>query len=225
MNRRLFEVRKSLVMTQKDMADVLSIGQSAYSMIERGHIGLTQRNRETLKSKLRINPEFLLEGSQPMILPNNTILTAVGQKDADVSATSAGARGVPYISKAISSTSDTPLRFSPSDIEYYIDYEPFNDCAFYRPVFGYSMAPRFNPGDTVACKAVKSHSNILYGHSYLCVVSNEGETYETLQILRKTDNESEVALTPLNPAFDSVVIPLSSIVELYLVCGKIERVF
>lgn len=224
MNRRLYEVRKSLRMTQKQMADILVIGQSAYSMIERGQIGITARNRALLEAKLRINPEYLLSGTGLMILPQSPVLATSG---GDVSLTEAASqrKGVPYISRAISSTSDMPMHFEEGDIEYYIDYEPFNDCTFYRPVYGHSMSPKFNPGDTVACKSVKSLANILFGHSYLCVVSNEGESYETLQIIRKAEGEGEVILTPLNPAFDSVVVPLSSIVELYLVCGKIERIF
>lgn len=222
MNRRLYEVRKSLKMTQKLMADILGIGQNAYSMIENGKIGLTTGNRIILESKLGINPDFLLHGTPPMTLKARSTAPQRPPLEAHTN-TSEIAVGVPFFSKTINFSSTQTLLLPHSDVEYYVNYEPFNDCTFYRPVFGHSMSPRFNPADTIACKVVNSKNNIMYGQSYLCLISYEGDMYETFRILRKSEHEGYIILTPLNPSFNSTEIPLDAIIELYLVCGKIER--
>ncbi len=206
-------------MTQKMMADVLGIGQNAYSMIENGKIGLTLRNRQILESRLNINSEFLLNGTLPMVISSRTLANRASEAEAKK------AKGVPFFTKAIGPNTKLPLEIEESDIEYYIDLKPFNDCSFYRPIFGQSLAPRYNSGDIVACKRINSKSNIIFGQSYLCFIINDGDIYETVQVLRKTDNNKEVALVPHNPSFDSTIVPLSSIAELYLICGRIERLF
>lgn len=209
-------------MTQKEIADVLGIGQSAYSMIEIGKIGLTHRNREILYSKLQINSSYLLDGTLPMILVSQNSkrtdrTTSQGSENDNNTK-----RGVPYINKNISPEPTLALQ-NITEIEYYIDFEPFNNSSFYRPVFGESMSPRYNTSDIIACKQVKSKANILFGESYLCIVENEGDYYETIRVLRRAENENDIVLMPINPKFDSTTIQISAIKELYLICGKIER--
>lgn len=85
------------------------------------------------------------------------------------------------------------------------------------------MAPRFNPGDLIACKYVHNKDLILYGEAYLCVISYEGDLYETVKIIRKHSDPSYVVLKPVNPVFDETVVPLSSIKDLYIIKGRIER--
>ncbi len=216
-HRRLFEVRSSLKMTQKQMASILGIGQNAYSMIETGKIDITLRNRSILERELGVNPDYLQSGELPMILKKNGDAQAQDAKQAV-------GEGVPYYTKAINATNLPVMEFDSADVEYYIDFQPFNDCTLYRPVFGQSMSPRYNSGDIIACKRVNK-SNILYGQSYLCIIANAGDTYETLAILRRSEGgrEDEVVLVSVNEHFDKLVVPLSSIVELFLVCGRIER--
>lgn len=61
MNRLLF-FRKSLSLTQKEIANTLGITQSAYSALESGRNTLTDRNAELLSNKFKINKEWLLTG-------------------------------------------------------------------------------------------------------------------------------------------------------------------
>ncbi|MEG2479941.1 MAG: S24 family peptidase, partial [Mucinivorans sp.] len=109
------------------------------------------------------------------------------------------------------------------EAEYYINIEPFNDCSFYRPVYGNSMSPRYNSGDVVACKRIQDKRVIMYGETYLCVIKIEADFYETIKMLRKNVDPSMITLKPLNPEFDETVVPLDSILELYMVKGKVER--
>ncbi len=217
MNRRLYEVRKSLDMTQKKMADVLGIGQNAYSQIENGKVSLTLRNRQILEEKLGISSSYLLTGDLPIFVKraaSDNLATGIEVK-----------RGVPYITKAICSGTDHPFDYAVSDVEYYIDVEPFNECSFYRPVFGDSMLPRYNAGDIVACKRVNNKYNIIYGQTYLCLISQQGDVYETIRTLRKAENNDCVVAIAMNEAYDSVTVSFDSILELYLIYGKIERTF
>lgn len=219
MHRRLFKVRKHLGFTQKQIADVLGIGQNAYSMIEGGRVTLTDKNRSILAEKLYVNPTFLLEGRGEMFL--DTTKTPEHQSDH----TTDPARGVPFCSKplppnppAFQSLEEWADEYS----EYRVNLSPFNDCSFYRPVWGDSMSPRYNPSDMVACKRVpKEH--IQWGEAYWCLMELNGNRYETIRILRHSPDEGSVVLTPCNEAFDPTVVPLSSIRELYLIKGKIER--
>lgn len=222
MQVRLYKARKQLRLTQKQVADILGIGQNAYSMIETGKISLTAKNRSILAEKLYINPTYLTEGRGEMMLsseqasstgtPNNT-------------ACNCDRKQVPYYSKPV--TGSVVISFDDmarDEPEYYIDLAPFNDCTFYRPIFGESMSPRYNPGDIVACKKIHSKNLIQYGESYLCVIVIDGDFYETVKVLRKnTSDPSSVILKPFNEAFDETIIPVDSIRELYIIKGKIER--
>ena len=58
-NERLKEIRIFLKMTQKEMANILSISQNSYSYIEGGKVSLTDKNRKILIEKLDVNPDFL----------------------------------------------------------------------------------------------------------------------------------------------------------------------
>lgn len=219
MYRRLFDVRKSLKMTQKQMADVLGIGQNAYSMIESGKIGLTPRNRALLASSLGVSHLFLERGVPPMMISEGS-----GSSLAVLDSQMLGHKlGVPFFSKAIRGVIASPDTMAGEEPDYYINFEPFNDCTFYRPVFGDSMSPRYNAGDIVACRRVQNRKNILFGQSYLCLLSIEGDFIETLRVLRKPDDPLMVTLMPLNLTYDSSVVALSSIVDMFVICGKIER--
>lgn len=219
MHKRLYAVRKHLKMTQKQMADVMSIGQNAYSMIENGKISLTPRNRNILAARLNISLRYLEQGIGPMIVVEKS-------KPAPQNSTQGEEQkfiGVPYFPKSIGGLITEPDSIITEEPEYYINFEPFNECTFYRPVFGHSMAPRYNTGDIVACKRVQNKRNILFGQTYLCLISHEGDFYEVIRVLRHHEEEDKVILMPFNTSFDPMTIPTSAIVELYMIHGRIER--
>ena len=58
-NEWLKLIRKSLGMTQQQLAQRLGIGKAALSMIETGKAALTARNKNILVQELNVNPEFL----------------------------------------------------------------------------------------------------------------------------------------------------------------------
>lgn len=222
MQIRLYKARKQLRLTQKQVADILGIGQNAYSMIETGKISLTTKNRSILAEKLYINPTYLMEGRGEMMLSSEQV-ASVGAPQSTTC--NHERKQVPYYSKPV--TGSVVISFDDmarDEPEYYIDLAPFNDCTFYRPIFGESMVPRYNPGDILACKKIHNKKFIQYGESYLCVIAVDGDFYETVKILRKNILDPSTAiLKPYNEAFDETTIPIDNIRELYVIKGKIER--
>lgn len=223
---RLREARKFLGFTQKAMAEILQIGQNTYSMIENGKISLTDKNKGILAEKIRLNPLWLTSGIGEMLLdhrPQNQVLTSINNQTNGSDTDSFN--GVPFYSKPVTGSMVISLDdLANEEAEYYINFAPFNDCSFYRPVWGESMSPRYNPGDIIACKRIINKNYILYGETYLCIISLDGDFYETIKTLRKhTTDPSKIILRPSNPEFDETAIPINSILELYLIKGKIER--
>ena len=216
--KRLFEARKFLGLTQKQMAEILQVGQNTYSMIENSKISLTERNRSILAEKLRINPLWLDTGIGEMFLDSTPApRIAIGRAVI-------AEKGIPYYSKAVTGSMVVSFDDLANEApEYRIDFAPFNDCSFYRPVFGESMCPRYNPGDIVACKKIQNKRLILYGEPYLCMIGMDGDFYETIKILRKNTQAGLITLKPLNPDFDETTILIDSILDLYIIKGKIER--
>lgn len=224
---RLLEARKFLNLTQKQIGTHLGIGQNTYSMIETGKIALTSRNRTLLIERLHLNPIWLDTGNGDMfLLPSHSSTSAVSQSPTPKQKTphhTIHSRGVPYHAKPITGINSIPSGENNPEAEYYINFPPFNDCTFYRPVFGESMSPCYNPGDLIACKRVLNKNLILYGESYLCIIDSGGDFYETLKILRRSSDPEHIILKPINPLFDETTIHINDITQLYIIKGKIER--
>ncbi len=224
---RLHTVRKMLNMKQVDVANILGIGQNAYSMIENGKTKLSSRNRTILEKQLRVNPNFLLNGDEPILLkptqeqyntsstPTNTIKSTH---------TPPQTNGIPYISQTPTSTTTTLHSLANTEPEYYIDIKPLSDCHFYRSVTTQNMSPRYNPGDIIACRLITDISDtMLIGNNFLFVISTTNGRYETIAKLRKSSEEGKVLLEHINTSYDPYNVSICDILESYLICGKIER--
>ena len=74
----LKKMRKELGLTQEAVADVLGITKSTWNMIENGKANLTERNKSILIEKLNINPKYLADGTEPIVLgfpPRDTLIS------------------------------------------------------------------------------------------------------------------------------------------------------
>lgn len=212
----LLTVRKFLRLTQSQMAEILSIGQNAYSMIENGHTRLTDRNKSTLADKLHINPNWLDTSEGEMFTRTIEHKT---QK-----------HGVPYYAIPIndghpSSEAANSLTNETNNLkaEYIIDFEPFNDATLYRVVGTTVMSPRYEPGDIIACKKVSNTGIILYGEPYLLKLTIKNTPCEMLRIIRKSANPEKLILRPLNSTFDEIEIDKKALTSLFTIKGKIVQ--
>ena len=85
---RLLELRKTLGITQKQMAEAIGIKQAAYSTIELGKTTLTDRNRTTIINIFSVNPVWFDTGIGEMFLnqtKENDILPEALSKSMSVS--------------------------------------------------------------------------------------------------------------------------------------------
>ncbi len=246
---KLIQIRKYLGITQSQLADIMRVKQNTISLIENDKNLLTERNKQVLIEKLGVNPSWLDTGagdifigrSNPTIpssLPENLDETqrniieygnsSSKQKSPDkvfkVGHTQSSSGGVPFYAKPVTgSLLDSHSDMDSLEAEYFINIEPLNDCTFYRPIYGESMSPRYNPGDIVACQRVWSKEIIMYGEAYLCMIKNGADYYETVKILRRHPSPELITLKSVNPEFDDTTIALDNIIQLYIIRGKIER--
>lgn len=78
---RLKILRSKLKLKQRDLADVLGIGNNAYSMIETGKSGLSRRNLLILCNTYSVNPKWLEFGEEPMF---TTLKEAITEQSTNV---------------------------------------------------------------------------------------------------------------------------------------------
>ena len=69
---RLKEVREVLGLTQREMAEALSVTPPAYLYVEKGTNALSNRLLSLLQLVLRVNPDYILEGKGDMFLLAST---------------------------------------------------------------------------------------------------------------------------------------------------------
>ncbi|MFI3294866.1 MAG: S24 family peptidase [Rikenellaceae bacterium] len=244
---KLVKIRKYLGLTQSQLADILMVKQNTISLIENDKISLIDRNKQILIEKLGVNPLWLDSGEGDIFIgrsqsapPSNLdaqqlkivehgergLSSEIYPLAKDQTSSESSPRGVPYYAKPVTGSMvesfDDMSRQSP---EYYIDIEPLNNCAFYRPIYGESMTPRYNPGDIVACQRIHNKKVIMYGEAYLCMIQSGADYYETVKILRRNPNPAMITLRPVNPNFDETTISINDILQLYIIRGKIERNF
>ncbi len=121
--------------------------------------------------------------------------------------------GIPYYNVEV--TNNKPSLSSPVAT---IKIRGFEDCNLAVSIWGNSMSPDYNTGDIILCRA-SSKDLIMYGEAYLVF------TEETIlaRYVKQADNSDHVLLTPANERFDAIQIPKGSILDLYLIKGKIIR--
>lgn len=80
--KRLKVIRKALALTQSVFAEGLGLKQGPYSMIESGKVGLSSDVLRKLIGHYKVNPLFLFQGQQPMLLDpdSNTQVFRPGAK-------------------------------------------------------------------------------------------------------------------------------------------------
>ncbi len=221
--KRIAKMRKFLELTQTQLATILETTQNIVSQIENGKYQLTEHQLDCLANKIYASRDWILYGDGQMFTQNTIpeFEFTRTQLDKIISNSNAvSSDSVPFIDKPIEGI------YNPDDCQkpqYMVDYPPFNDCSFYRPMYGDSMSPKFKSGDVIACKKIASIEHIMYGEIYLCKYRSGSTMFETLRTIRRCDNPRLLILVPLNPNYDSTTIPKESIEELYIVKGKIER--
>lgn len=133
-------------------------------------------------------------------------------------------RGVPYYDVEASAHIAEVLDGGDRQPEFYVDFEPFNDCDAYLTVYGDSMYPAIQSGEVIAVKHVKTLEVLLWGEKYLVITNEDANNLRTVKLVHQHEDNSKIILRASNPNFKGdTVVRKESIVKMFLVKGKISR--
>lgn len=202
------------VNNDREIAEKLGYTKSSLSQILNGKVPLSEKFINNVSISFpELNSEWLKTGEGEMLISKNNIyhksdvIVGVPYYDIDVTAT---------IIESFNDVKETP--------EFYVDFQPFNDCTAYLPIYGDSMYPHFTSGEIVAVKKVSNHDIILWGEAYLIITDTNANNMKTVKLLYPHEDEDKIILRASNPEYKGdTIIPKSSILNLYIVKGKITR--
>ena len=195
MGHRLKLIRKTLGMTQEQLAQRLGVGKTALSMIETGKARLSNRNKNILVQEFNVSPEWLESGVGEMFNADPSLVKEFSRKTDN----SLPMQSVPLYS--IEGTAGlVPLitdRMSIEPVNYiHIPNLPKCDGAIY--VVGDSMYPLLKSGDIVLYKQLQSLEDVFWGDMYLLSIDINGEEYITVKYVQKSDRAGYVRLVSQN---------------------------
>ena len=195
MGHRLKLIRKTLGMTQEQLAQRLGVGKTALSMIETGKARLSNRNKNILVQEFNVSPEWLESGVGEMFNADPSLVKEFSRKTDN----SLPMQSVPLYS--IEGTAGlVPLftdRMSIEPVNYiHIPNLPKCDGAIY--VVGDSMYPLLKSGDIVLYKQLQSLEDVFWGDVYLLSTDINGEEYITVKDVQKSDRAGYVRLVSQN---------------------------
>ncbi len=132
--------------------------------------------------------------------------------------------GVPFYSIDIAKPKGTLQVMMDEDVEYYVNYKPFNDCTAYLTVYGDSMYPRYASGEIIAVKEVKNYDVILWGEAYVVLADDSANALRSIKTLHEHSDHEKLVLKSTNINFSGdIIINKSAILALYIIKGKITR--
>ena len=192
---RLKLLRKTIGLTQEQLAQRLGIGKAALSMIETGKAALSSRNKNILVQELNVNPDWLDSGEGEMFNAEPDLTAYMHRTDNTLPLQSVplysieGTAGlVPLFTDQAQSK---PVNF------IHIPNLPKCDGAIY--IVGDSMYPLLKSGDIVFYKQVHDimHS-IIWGEMYLISFDIDGDEYVSVKYLQKSDIPDHIVLVSYN---------------------------
>ena len=219
MGQRLKLIRKTLGLTQEQLAQRLGVGKTALSMIETGKARLSNRNKNILVQEFNVSPEWLESGEGEMFNADPSLVKAFSLKTDN----SLPMQSVPLYS--IEGTAGlVPLfadRMSVEPVNFiHIPNLPKCDGAIY--VVGDSMYPLLKSGDIVLYKQLQSLDDVFWGDMYLLSIDINGEEYITVKYIQKSDRPGYVRLVSQNPHHADKEIEVSRIRAIALVKASIR---
>lgn len=218
MGDRVKLIRKTLGLTQEQLAQRLGVGKTALSMIETGKARLSTRNRNILIQELNVNPDWL-DGRKGEIFNATPNLSAYNHRTDN----SVPLQSVPLYS--IEGTAGLVPLFEQSDsftpINYiHIPNLPKCDGAIY--VAGDSMYPLLKSGDIVLYKQLHDLEDIFWGDMYLLSIEVDGEEFVTVKYIQRSEREGYIRLVSQNPHHADKEIEMKRIRAIALVKASIR---
>ena len=201
---RLKLLRKTIGLTQEQLAQRLGIGKAALSMIETGKAALSSRNKNILVQELNVNPDWLDGGEGEMFNAEPDLTAYMHRTD----------NTLPLQSVPLYSIEGT------AGLVPLIPNLPKCDGAIY--IVGDSMYPLLKSGDIVLYKQLKDIGDIFWGDMYLLSIDIDGEEYITVKYIQKSEREGYVKLVSQNPHHADKEVAVDRIRALALVKASIR---
>lgn len=214
----LKQIRKSLNLTQQQLAERLGIGKAALSMIETGRASLTARNKNLLVQELNVNPDFLETGKGEMFNAEPDLTAYLHRTDNSLPLQSVPLYSVEGTAGLVPLFAD---RAANKPINYiHIPNLPKCDGAIY--IVGDSMYPLLKSGDIVLYKQLSDIGDIFWGDMYLLSIDMDGEEYITVKYIQKSEREGFVKLVSQNPHHADKEVSMERIRAIALVKASIR---
>lgn len=132
--------------------------------------------------------------------------------------------GIPFYDINVTASITENFNDIPEEPQYRIDVPFLNDCTAAFPVFGESMMPVYNPGDTVIVKEIKNRDAILWGETYLVITNANCDNLRTIKRVFISDDRRNYILRAINPEYTGdTFIATEDVIRIFLVKGKISR--
>ena len=215
---RLKLLRKTIGLTQEQLAQRLGIGKAALSMIETGKAALSSRNRNILVQELNVNPDWLETGKGCMFNAEPDLTAYMHRTDNSLPLQSVPLYSIEGTAGLVPLFSDQaqlkPVNF------IHIPNLPKCDGAIY--IVGDSMYPLLKSGDIVLYKQLKDIGDIFWGDMYLLSIDIDGEEYITVKYIQKSEREGYVKLVSQNPHHADKEVAVDRIRALALVKASIR---
>src|SRR5690606_30571631 len=187
---RLKEIRNALGMTVEEFYSPLMKAFNNGSSIENNKRNLGKRLAKDIIEYYNINPGYLHSGKGEMVFNVRPY-----HKKTFRSPQAVVEERVPFFDvKLTHLQARIPDIFSDTTPAYYVDYQPFNDCAAYLPVYGDSMYPRFANGEIIAVKELTNHDIILWGEAHLVVTDERANSMITVKQLYQHEDAGKIIL-------------------------------
>ena len=207
----------------------LGIGQLKFEMntgLSRGFVSKVGDNITTkslnkiFEAYPQLNRQWLLNGEGEMLGSNSSSTAIVPTDMVKVN----NNQGVPYYDIDVTGSITGSFNDMKESPEFFVDFRPFNDCTAYLPVYGDSMYPQFASGEIVIIKEWTNKNVLLWGEPYLIITDASCNNLRTVKLVFPAEDKNHIVLRASNPNFKGdTVIPLTSILGMYIIKGKITR--
>ncbi len=199
--------------TQTAFAKKLNIQPGSLSDIfrEKGGMGISNALKDKLEFLFHVNREWLEKGTgEPFLKKAPGVILAK--------------EGVPFYNISLSESTATSLSTMEAEIEYLVNYKPFNDCSAYLPVFGDSMYPRYASGEIVAVKEISNLEVLQWGEAYVIFGDETTNHIRSIKMVHEHADPTKLILRSSNPNFKGdTVLEKKHITSMYIIKGKITR--
>lgn len=213
-NQRLKIIMEKLhFKTQTEFAKMLNMQSGSLSDVFRAKDGMGVSNgiKDRLELLYSVNREWLSNGTGEPFFKKGPIVSETKE-------------GVPFYDVSLSDSRIEELLMAEEEVEYFVNYKPFNDCTAYLPVYGDSMYPRYASGEIIAVKAITNFDVLQWGEAYVVMSDEATNNIRSIKNIHEHSDDQKLVLRSSNPNFKGdTIIEKKHITSLYIIKGKITR--